>query len=188
MRGKATGSSCVKLNSQDHPRVCGEKPERKAPRRPRLGSPPRMRGKETDSRRQCCSAGITPAYAGKSIVHLPFVLRVGDHPRVCGEKGRTGALDVVQRGSPPRMRGKVRELLFSFHCARITPAYAGKSGEQSPAWRVLQDHPRVCGEKAVVSGFVNWSWGSPPRMRGKAGDLVHVETESGITPAYAGKS
>ena len=25
-------------------------------------------------------------------------------------------------------------------------------------------------------------------MRGKAGDLVHVETESGITPAYAGKS
>ena len=87
-----------------------------------------MRGKERYFVWQEDGTGITPAYAGKSIVHLPFVLRVGDHPRVCGEKGRTGALDVVQRGSPPRMRGKVRELLFSFHCARITPAYAGKSG------------------------------------------------------------
>ena len=156
MRGKATGSSCVKLNSQDHPRVCGEKPERKAPRRPRLGSPPRMRGKETDSRRQCCSAGITPAYAGKSIVHLPFVLRVGDHPRVCGEKGRTGALDVVQRGSPPRMRGKVRELLFSFHCARITPAYAGKRLKRSrstvPPVAIVPLFPSVCNKPVVSDG------------------------------------
>ena len=87
-----------------------------------------MRGKVGHALASSSILGITPAYAGKSIVHLPFVLRVGDHPRVCGEKGRTGALDVVQRGSPPRMRGKVRELLFSFHCARITPAYAGKSG------------------------------------------------------------
>ena len=147
MRGKATGSSCVKLNSQDHPRVCGEKPERKAPRRPRLGSPPRMRGKETDSRRQCCSAGITPAYAGKRTLFCLAGRRNRDHPRVCGEKGRTGALDVVQRGSPPRMRGKVRELLFSFHCARITPAYAGKSLLDKCNCVVFRDHPRVCGEK-----------------------------------------
>ena len=187
MRGKATGSSCVKLNSQDHPRVCGEKPERKAPRRPRLGSPPRMRGKETDSRRQCCSAGITPAYAGKRTLFCLAGRRNRDHPRVCGEKGRTGALDVVQRGSPSRMRGKVRELLFSFHCARITPAYAGKSSP-CPAWCLsTADHPRVCGEKLRARDKISAPWGSPPRMRGKGIRSSSAASASGITPAYAGK-
>ena len=167
MRGKATGSSCVKLNSQDHPRVCGEKPERKAPRRPRLGSPPRMRGKETDSRRQCCSAGITPAYAGKRTLFCLAGRRNRDHPRVCGEKCSDHIDKGMIEGSPPRMRGKVRELLFSFHCARITPAYAGKSLRFPSAIRCGWDHPRVCGEK--------WQ---PLRASTLA---------LGITPAYAGK-
>ena len=248
MRGKATGSSCVKLNSQDHPRVCGEKPERKAPRRPRLGSPPRMRGKETDSRRQCCSAGITPAYAGKrtlfclagrrnrdhprvcgekkrtvadnvapqgspprmrgkeryfvwqedgtgitpayagkSIVHLPFVLRVGDHPRVCGEKGRTGALDVVQRGSPPRMRGKAFLINATASFSGITPAYAGKSILATDLALRRRDHPRVCGEKFAVAVAPPSAVGSPPRMRGKAEVEAKALIPVRITPAYAGK-
>ena len=121
-------------------------------------------------------------------MHLPFVLRVGDHPRVCGEKGRTGALDVVQRGSPPRMRGKVRELLFSFHCARITPAYAGKSLLDKCNCVVFRDHPRVCGEKLLVRRSVGWRWGSPPRMRGKGRPCPAWCLSTGITPAYAGKS
>ena len=120
-------------------------------------------------------------------MHLPFVLRVGDHPRVCGEKGRTGALDVVQRGSPPRMRGKVRELLFSFHCARITPAYAGKSRVGGTILRFNWDHPRVCGEKASFVSSMQNRPGSPPRMRGKVGHCLSVDSRSGITPAYAGK-
>ena len=127
MRGKATGSSCVKLNSQDHPRVCGEKPERKAPRRPRLGSPPRMRGKETDSRRQCCSAGITPAYAGKRTLFCLAGRRNRDHPRVCGEKCSDHIDKGMIEGSPPRMRGKDRQTNALAFDIGITPAYAGKS-------------------------------------------------------------
>ena len=120
-------------------------------------------------------------------MHLPFVLRVGDHPRVCGEKGRTGALDVVQRGSPPRMRGKVRELLFSFHCARITPAYAGKSYHARYFLFVVWDHPRVCGEKSSNGQCLYRFLGSPPRMRGKVVAQVFDGGNEGITPAYAGK-
>ena len=166
-----------------------------------------MRGKETDSRRQCCSAGITPAYAGKRTLFCLAGRRNRDHPRVCGEKGRTGALDVVQRGSPPRMRGKVRELLFSFHCARITPAYAGKSAANTWITNKIKDHPRVCGEKyLLVSQSVKPrdhprvcgektqtldkckpQQGSPPRMRGKVHLLLTNGLLSRITPAYAGK-
>ena len=146
-----------------------------------------MRGKETDSRRQCCSAGITPAYAGKRTLFCLAGRRNRDHPRVCGEKGRTGALDVVQRGSPPRMRGKVRELLFSFHCARITPAYAGKSAANTWITNKIKDHPRVCGEKNVCIGVPDWIIGSPPRMRGKVEHGYHFHFGNRITPAYAGK-
>ena len=146
-----------------------------------------MRGKETDSRRQCCSAGITPAYAGKRTLFCLAGRRNRDHPRVCGEKGRTGALDVVQRGSPPRMRGKVRELLFSFHCARITPAYAGKSAANTWITNKIKDHPRVCGEKFAVAVAPPSAVGSPPRMRGKARTGSRLKGRCRITPAYAGK-
>ena len=140
----------------DHPRACGEKAMSVTTMNKSQGSPPRMRGKETDSRRQCCSAGITPAYAGKRTLFCLAGRRNRDHPRVCGEKGRTGALDVVQRGSPPRMRGKVRELLFSFHCARITPAYAGKRLKRSrstvPPVAIVPLFPSVCNKPVVSDG------------------------------------
>ena len=171
----------------DHPRACGEKAMSVTTMNKSQGSPPRMRGKETDSRRQCCSAGITPAYAGKRTLFCLAGRRNRDHPRVCGEKGRTGALDVVQRGSPPRMRGKVRELLFSFHCARITPAYAGKSAANTWITNKIKDHPRVCGEKCHATGIVAHELGSPPRMRGKGKYAVGEIPCNRITPAYAGK-
>ena len=70
----------------DHPRVCGEKPDCKAKRNPRKGSPPRMRGKAVPAPMLLASAGITPAYAGKSAPFLILVTGNRDHPRVCGEK------------------------------------------------------------------------------------------------------
>ncbi len=187
MRGKATGSSCVKLNSQDHPRVCGEKPERKAPRRPRLGSPPRMRGKETDSRRQCCSAGITPAYAGKRTLFCLAGRRNRDHPRVCGEKCSDHIDKGMIEGSPPRMRGKVLCICPLFCVLGITPAYAGKRAEQAHSMSCSEDHPRVCGEKFWKLIPSAPRFGSPPRMRGKGGFVIMTATTLGITPAYAGK-
>ena len=91
---------------EDHPRVCGEKPRAMLARIRARGSPPRMRGKAVKSLTTRSSSGITPAYAGKSDrpsgKNLPFE----DHPRVCGEKSFTFHLDHLQRGSPPRMRGK----------------------------------------------------------------------------------
>ena len=72
-------------------------------------------------------AGITPAYAGKSTGGGLSGFCRGDHPRVCGEKCNCGVLSVNLMGSPPRMRGKVRQ---------CSPLSGG-------SW----DHPRVCGEK-----------------------------------------
>ena len=52
----------------------------------------------------------------------------------------------------------------------------------------LRDHPRVCGEKLITSAAGLIAKGSPPRMRGKVGDVGVALAVVGITPAYAGKS
>ena len=117
-----------RLSPGDHPRVCGEKPCHLCRVGNAVGSPPRMRGKAPVIDGFPRPAGITPAYAGKS--HILVAVDAGrrDHPRVCGEKpkGRGNFLKIV--GSPPRMRGKVRQLSDDGRFVGITPAYAGKRG------------------------------------------------------------
>ena len=50
---------------------------------------------------------------------------------------------------------------------RITPAYAGKSGELYVLFKSIQDHPRLCGEKVLIMIHLLTTYGSPPPMRGK---------------------
>ena len=65
------------------------------------------------------------------------------------------------------MRGKGQSTAEIVVEAGITPAYAGKRNNNTPAFPGLEDHPRVCGEKflEVVQPIAQWR----------------------ITPAYAGK-
>ena len=86
------------------------------------------------------------------------------------------------------MRGKGGKKLCRVLEYGITPAYAGK---RFPVrWNLVRkwDHPRLCGEKYIITSTRFIIPGSPPPMRGKVDfwhDLLHV---IGITPAYAGKS
>ena len=67
-----------------------------------------------------------------------------------GEKSIPAIIAAKYRGSPPRRRGKA-----NWHCVRrpalrITPAQAGKSHVLRFGAQVLEDHPRVGGEKLVA--------------------------------------
>ena len=91
-------------------------------------------------------------------------------------------------GSPPRVRGKVFLQSFPFPHIRITPACAGKRYLRPPAPILIQDHPRVCGEKtAQIAEILNLP-GSPPRVRGKVCTHLWTVERDRITPACAGKS
>ena len=149
--GKSCTSSHVSRLLGDHPRVCGEKCRRYRLFLLPLGSPPRMRGKGPLCHAPCIGPRITPAYAGKSR-SKPYRLSVErDHPRVCGEK--SGGVQRMNKlvGSPPRMRGKVLLYLRIFAVGGITPAYAGKRYGVRRGDGISGDHPRVCGEKAILS-------------------------------------
>ena len=69
----------------------------------------------------------------------------------------------------------------------VSPAYAGKSASSASHERMVEDHPRICGEKGNVTLCELFGQGSPPRMRGKACGIQGSSPPSGITPAYAGK-
>ena len=91
---------------QDHPRVCGEKARSICRPLCKMGSPPRVRGKELRVETCFSHDGITPAYAGKRVSRSRAKTGEWDHPRVCGEKTPFSENSFTKSGSPPRMRGK----------------------------------------------------------------------------------
>ena len=110
-----------------------------------------------------------------------------DHPRLCGEKTDACSAAVKALGSPPPMRGKGVHAEPSAAVIGITPAYAGKRLLLPVGSRLLEDHPRLCGEKLLCFYFPALRQGSPPPMRGKVLFLHILAGHLGITPAYAGK-
>ena len=147
-----------------------------------------MRGKAVLVLFENRHARITPAYAGKSLTHPHIRHSKRDHPRLCGEKSCILSAAGSAAGSPPPMRGKGSMTTPLPPCFRITPAYAGKSAPLRQCQGSSRDHPRLCGEKTFSMPSLAVRLGSPPPMRGKGRSLFRCIRQSGITPAYAGKS
>ena len=86
-----------------------------------------MRGKGANIFIASAYSGITPAYAGKSLLNTDNTTAARDHPRACGEKPPSCPEMSTNEGSPPRMRGKAQGQVMAGFAFGITPAYAGKS-------------------------------------------------------------
>ena len=125
--GKSRRARCWDSAQWDHPRMGGEKVWRSFWFAPARGSPPRGRGKAILVVQSSRCLRITPAWAGKSRNRKLRRRMRQDHPRVGGEKHRTGSR---------------REYLPG-----ITPAWAGKSYTKTSFNAQKKDHPRVGGEK-----------------------------------------
>ena len=166
--GKSAAPETLRPRSEDHPRMCGEKPFKKMRAVKELGSPPHVRGKDADRGLRLHAGRITPACAGKRQRGSGSGCTGWDHPRMCGEKSMIVPHTLTRLGSPPLVRGKVR------------PAFVADAN--------AMDHPRMCGEKLPGSLLLSRIPGSPPHVRGKAGRGQHHRPEPGITPACAGKS
>ena len=71
---------------------------------------------------------------------------------------------------------------------RITPAGAGKTLLNAIQYALGEDHPRRCGENFYASVVLAFASGSPPQVRGKRKDMIHLDSHQRITPAGAGKT
>ena len=105
-----------------------------------------------------------------------------------GEKPSRSPRQAPETGSPPRGRGKVFQHGNAAGKIGITPAWAGKSFLRPGGLQCRRDHPRVGGEKPICAFLTGWTWGSPPRGRGKVFEPNFCQRRRGITPAWAGKS
>ena len=152
------------------------------------GSPPRMRGKPLRTPHLCKSVRITPAHAGKTALYCASSMSASDHPRACGENWKRALTLSATSGSPPRMRGKRKEVSHGRKGIRITPAHAGKTRTFASSPLSQPDHPRACGENARKLFRERLGLGSPPRMRGKRLCPPCVVGFARITPAHAGKT
>ena len=152
----------------DHPRACGEHHRLTIFPHRTLGSSPRMRGTRCLRMSLRSIRGIIPAHAGNT--HGIGGLRPyrRDHPRACGEHRPSRLLDVVGRGSSPRMRGTLVAVRILSLASGIIPAACG------------EHRRRFCQQ-------VN-ERGSSPRMRGTriADDIARITP--GIIPAHAGNT
>ena len=104
--GKSRTNAGDFFDTQDHPRLCGEKLCVRCFGQILKGSPPPMRGKVLQLRQLFLCIRITPAYAGKSKTIAGEAFKGEDHPRLCGEKGNITTKNTLTTGSPPPMRGK----------------------------------------------------------------------------------
>ena len=186
--GKRLCLTCVLAILWDHPRMCGEKESNIGGYVSTVGSPPHVRGKVRRLTLERLFTGITPACAGKSTKLRNAIRSKWDHPRMCGEKSAASTCPICARGSPPHVRGKVKENQTLWYEDRITPACAGKSYIRLALLHPTWDHPRMCGEKQLVAELPKTSLGSPPHVRGKGFVHRHNVFRQGITPACAGKS
>ena len=155
---------------------------------PKQGSPPRGRGKEVADEGIGGIIRITPAWTGKRRERSSSRTNRRDHPRVGGEKFSRYRARESNQGSPPHGRGKARSRCFVVEVMRITPAWAGKSQGHRADRGAEQDHPRVGGEKRLISIRSVYQSGSPPHGRGKGRRIVPNVEGLRITPAWAGKS
>ena len=168
--------------------MCGENSRLPLYRCQKGGSPPRVRGKPSIVTPTFSLKRITPACAGKTPLVVAVRQAAKDHPRVCGENGRSSQQAMASAGSPPRVRGKPVMIRNATAYKRITPACAGKTSSTTTMSGGKRDHPRVCGENRRCRPSHSPSAGSPPRVRGKP-LITRFDSNLGrITPACAGKT
>ena len=86
-----------------------------------------MRGARSCRSKSIAIPGIIPAYAGSTISKRCGIAKGKDHPRVCGEHDGMSYLEILQKGSSPRMRGAPLLRFPDVLNARIIPAYAGST-------------------------------------------------------------
>ena len=135
---------------QDHPRIRGNHERKYLSAVIRPGSPPHTREPPEGPPGQGPDPGITPAYAGTTVL-LAFGRAVHeDHPRIRGNHISIAFWSRSVSGSPPHTREPRLSTFSASHLHRITPAYAGTTILFAIGQAVHEDHPRIRGNHSTT--------------------------------------
>ena len=166
--GKTDDTQCRSFSCWAHPRVGGENRTCVRLRNGQRGSSPRGRGKPLRRTRRS--------------------LTFSAHPRVGGENAKKLLTPNNGDGSSPRGRGKQTGTIHPCPLRRLIPAWAGKTSAARCGRASKTAHPRVGGENDPGSTQPERLMGSSPRGRGKHPHHRRLRRQSGLIPAWAGKT
>ena len=98
-------------------------------------------------------SGLIPAGAGQTRDKHGQAGALGAHPRGCGADGTRPTTCTRQRGSSPRVRGRLRIEVVDGQATGLIPAGAGQTVRRPRLVRCPWAHPRGCGGRLVCSVF-----------------------------------
>ena len=116
-----------RVETQDHPRRCGEHQVEHIAAVAQLGSSPQMRGAPGRPARLCPARRIIPADAGSTSLRYRWTVILMDHPRRCGEHSILADCRSLSPGSSPQMRGARIACQIGDSLIGIIPADAGST-------------------------------------------------------------
>src|SRR5690554_6944271 len=105
---------------------------------------------------------------------------------MCGDHVLIFFYPLTAMGSPPHVRGPPSTCFFNSARIGITPACAGTTYIKKAPFKVLRDHPRMCGDHLKFQKIAVHPLGSPPHVRGPRITDMLIDYMKGITPACAG--
>ena len=115
------------INSEDHPRSCGEHSPSVLLSSPSSGSSPLVRGALGGAVARILVPGIIPARAGSTGTSCRAQAQPRDHPRSCGEHPTCMRCSSRSRGSSPLVRGALASRIAILAADGIIPARAGST-------------------------------------------------------------
>ena len=186
--GNTPQLGCPCTPSRDHPRMCGEHPVFEVFFDSVSGSSPHVRGTPLTTFGGIPANGIIPACAGNTSGSPWRAVGARDHPRMCGEHLGKQLKAVSHAGSSPHVRGTLGRQCANTHPMGIIPACAGNTSRRSKAYRMVWDHPRMCGEHYAYDSADITGMGSSPHVRGTPLMQRLRDEVGGIIPACAGNT
>ena len=186
--GSTTGVAASAKVTRDHPRMCGEHGRLATMPCRSPGSSPHVRGAQRLERQSCSLSGIIPACAGSTSWETLRRSSIRDHPRMCGEHELGDFAAFLDQGSSPHVRGARRRQQDHPGSQGIIPACAGSTSRPPDLHTVPRDHPRMCGERPLVTSSASPSAGSSPHVRGARRRQQDHPGSQGIIPACAGST
>ena len=107
---------------------------------------------------------------------------------MCGEHLDAGSEQKPCPGSSPHVRGAPQAAAKNGVENGIIPACAGSTATGRWTWNITRDHPRMCGEHALLHMITRTLSGSSPHVRGAHPSIVASIAVTGIIPACAGST
>ena len=109
----------------DHPCMCGDYPGNATYKICSRGSPLHVRGLHVSQSLFLQPVRITPACAGTTYNPVAISFTNRDHPRLCGDYESQTSTPLTPPGSPPPVRGLLKNCNAFYLLDGITPACAG---------------------------------------------------------------